>query len=482
MSELVNQVAATLLRDSDISESRLHAVLSAVISQGITSADVFMQSMTEEQWYCEDGVVKEGSYTTDSGFGFRAISGEKVGFSYADSLRLPALESAAAVAKSIARTGHGNTVSLSSPVSRRQLYTPKNPIVSLQDAEKVALLHRIDQLVRDQDPRVSHVFVRLSISHDVCLMAQHSGDVAADMRPLVHLSLRVVVKQGARTEQGSAGGGGRADLSFYSDTVIQTYVDKAVRQALVNLTSEPTPAGEFPVVLGPGWPGVLLHEAVGHGLEADFNRKGASAFAGKIGEVVASSLCTIVDDATIVGNRGALNVDDEGVQGQCTTLIEAGVLCGYMYDRHNAALMGQQSSGNGRRESYASLPLPRMTSTYMLPGEHDKDEILSSLDRGIYAVDFAGGQVDITSGKFVFSMSEAYWVERGQIQYPVKGATLIGNGVEVLSKVSMVGNDLALDPGIGFCGKDGQSVPVAVGQPTVKVEGMTVGGTLTGRE
>jgi len=422
--------------------------------------------------------VREGSHDIEQGVGVRAISGEKTGFAYADDLALGALTQASQVAGAIARHGQQRQVPVWQKTTVPALYSPQNPLASLDASAKVALLERVDAEARRQDPRVKQVSVSLGGSHNTILVAASDGTLAGDMRPMVRLNVHVIVEANGRREQGSSGGGGRGSyLEFLTDDVALGFAREAVRQAIVNLDAIDAPAGSMQVVLGPGWPGVLLHEAVGHGLEGDFNRKGTSAFSGRMGEKVASEHCTVVDDGTLAGRRGSLSLDDEGTSSQCTTLIENGILTGYLQDKQNARLMGVQSTGNGRRESFAHLPMPRMTNTYMRNGEHAPDAILASVKRGLYAVNFGGGQVDITSGKFVFSASEAYLIENGKITYPVKGATLIGNGPEVMTQISMVGNDLALDSGVGVCGKDGQSVPVGVGQPTLKIDELTVGGT-----
>lgn len=467
-----------ILTPAGISESQLEKVLSGVMGHTIDSADLYFETNRYESWSLEDGIVKEGGYSIERGVGVRAISGEKTGFAYSDEIYLPALEEAAISARAIARAGQQGRVQAWVASQPRALYGVDAPFASIPEADKVALLEAVDAEARRQDPRVTQVMVSLAGSHQVILIAGSDGTLAADVRPLVRLSVSVVAEEKGRREQGSSGGGARLDYRFFTEQDRALgYAREAVRQALVNLEARPAPAGTMKVVLGPGWPGVLLHEAIGHGLEGDFNRKGTSAFSGRIGEKVASPLCTVVDDGTLPQRRGSLNLDDEGTPSQCTTLIENGVLTGYMQDKLNARLMGVPVTGNGRRESYAHLPLPRMTNTYMLPGKHTPEEIIASVDYGLYAVNFGGGQVDITSGKFVFSASEAYLIENGKISYPVKGATLIGNGPDVLTRVSMVGNDLKLDEGVGTCGKDGQSVPVGVGQPTLKVDGLTVGGT-----
>lgn len=468
----------TLLDSADLTEKQLAQVLNSLLGKGIDAADVYLQSTHGESWTLEDSIIKSGSYHNERGVGIRAISGEKTGFAYSDDIMLPALQQAAATAKTIVRTSSGGQVTARQAISPVSLYSNIDPITSMNEAEKIAVLQQIDAVARACDPRVTQVIASLSASFDTIMVLGNEGDLHADIRPLVRCSITVMVEQGKRRESASAGGGGRYTYKeLFEHKVFLDYARDAVRQALVNLEAIDAPAGTMPVVLGPGWPGVLLHEAVGHGLEGDFNRKGTSAFTGRIGERVASPLCTIVDDGTLVSRRGSLSMDDEGTASQCTVLIERGVLKGYMLDKLNAKLLGMKSTGNGRRESYAHLPMPRMTNTYMLAGEHDPADIIRSVKRGIYAVNFGGGQVDITSGKFVFSTSEAYLIEDGKITAPVKGATLIGNGPEVLTKVSMVGHDLRLDDGVGVCGKEGQSLPVGIGQPTLKVDQLTVGGT-----
>ena len=466
-----------LLTSENLQPQQLESVLGKAMGNAIDSADIYLQSTRSEAWYLEDGIVKEGDFNIDRGFGLRVIAGEKTGFAYADQIDLKALHQAASSARSIAHGGGTGSIRLAAPPKTPQLYSDIDPLHSLPDAEKVALLQEVDAKARAIDSRVKQVFVRLAGERDVILFLNTEGRLVADVRPLVTLRVQVIVEENGRRETGSAGGGGRSGYEVFIKTdTVDAYIEKAVQQALLQLQAQPAPAGTMPVVLGPGWPAVLLHEAVGHGLEGDFNRKGSSAFSGRLGDTVASTLCTIVDDGTIPGRRGSLTVDDEGTPTECTVLIENGVLKNYMQDQQNARLMKMQPTGNGRRESYAHAPLPRMTNTYMLPGQSDPEEIIGSVKKGLYAVDFAGGQVDITSGKFVFSASEAYLIENGKITQPVKGATLVGNGPEVLKYVSMVGNDLQLDSGIGTCGKDGQAVPVGVGQPTLKIDGMTVGG------
>ena len=467
-----------LLSPYGLGESDLQTVLDQLMGHSIDYADLYFQLSRHESWMLEDGIVREGHHGIEQGVGVRAVSGEKTGFAYSDEIMLPALTEAADAARAIARSGRQGAVQAWQQHAGQRFYLPVDPLSSLDADQKITLLRELDAEARRQDPRVKQVVVSLASTHEVILVAASDGTLAADVRPLVRMNVSVIAEQGDRREQGSAGGGGRIDYSYFQqqDHALE-YAREAVRQALLNLEAVPAPAGPMPVVLGPGWPGVLLHEAVGHGLEGDFNRKGSSAFSGRMGEQVASPLCTIVDDGTLPDRRGSLNMDDEGTSTQQTVLIENGILKGYMQDKLNASLMGQVSTGNGRRESYAHLPMPRMTNTYMMAGEHDPQEIIASVDKGLYAVNFGGGQVDITSGKFVFSTSEAYLIEKGKVTRPVKGATLIGNGPEVMTRVSMVGNDLALDRGVGVCGKEGQSVPVGVGQPTLKIDSITVGGT-----
>jgi len=467
-----------LLTPAGLGEDALNRALFCLLSHAIDGGDLYFQQRRAESWGLEDGQVKSASHAIQQGVGVRAISGEKTGFAYSDEIVLPALLEAATAARAIARHGGEGRVQVWRTAPRPALYEPLDPLETLAAEAKVQLLEAVDAEARRQDPRVTQVMVSLAGVRDTILVAHSDGTLAGDVRPLVRLNVSVIVEQHGRREQGSSGGGGRVGYGWFLDEDRALgYAREAVRQALVNLEAVPAPAGTLTVVLGPGWPGILLHEAIGHGLEGDFNRKGTSAFTGRIGERVASPLCTVVDDGTLVGRRGSLNIDDEGTPTQYTTLIERGVLKGYLQDKLNARLMKTVSTGNGRRESYAHLPMPRMTNTYLLPGEHDPAEIIASVERGLYAVHFGGGQVDITSGKFVFSASEAYLIENGRITHPVKGATLIGDGPDVLTKVSMVGNDLKLDAGVGTCGKEGQSVPVGVGQPTLRVDALTVGGT-----
>ncbi len=475
--QLLSTANETLLLPNGLDSNRLSHVFGQIMTHEIDYADLFFQYSRSEGWSLEDGIVKIGSFNIEQGVGVRAISGEKSAFAYSDDISLAALESAAKATRAIARQGVAGQTGLVPSGQVRPLYSPNDPLSSLSDRQKVALLERLEKLARGLDPRVTQVMASLAGEHDIVLVARNDGMYAADVRPLVRLSVQVIVEQSGRREQGSAGGGGRFDYDYFSDAVLEDYARKAVEQAVLNLDAAPAPAGTMTVVLGPGWPGVLLHEAIGHGLEGDFNRKGSSAFTGRIGERVAAPGVTVVDDGTIPGRRGSLTVDDEGNPTQNTVLIENGVLRTYMQDMLNARLMKLPPTGNGRRESYAHIPMPRMTNTYMLNGDREQGEIIESVDRGLYAVNFGGGQVDIVSGKFVFSASEAYLIEKGKITQPVKGATLIGNGPDVLTRVAMIGNDMSLDPGVGTCGKDGQSVPVGVGQPTLRVDGLTVGGT-----
>lgn len=479
MSEMFDIAREVILQPAAMEETQLEGVLGKIMGHSIDHADLYFETSRFESWSLEDGIVKDGGYSIERGVGVRAVSGEKTGFAYSDEIYLPALTEAALSARAIAKSGQqGMVKAWSGQPTTHHLYSSAQPFDSLAEQDKVALMEAVDAEARRQDSRVKQVMVSLVGTHKVVLVAANDGTLAADVRPLVRMSVSVVVEENGRREQGSSGGGARIDYGYFTEQDRGlTYAREAVRQALVNLEARDAPAGTMQVVLGPGWPGVLLHEAVGHGLEGDFNRKGTSAFSGRIGQKVASELCTVVDDGTLVNRRGSLNMDDEGVPTQCTTLIENGILKEYMQDKMNARLMGVASTGNGRRESYAHLPMPRMTNTYMLPGEHEPEEIIASVDKGLYAVNFGGGQVDITSGKFVFSASEAYMIENGKVSYPVKGATLIGNGPDAMTRVSMVGNDLKLDQGVGTCGKDGQSVPVGVGQPTMRIDGLTVGGT-----
>ena len=468
-----------LLTPYGLDETHLLRALSEIRAHRVDDADLYFQYTRSEGWSLEEGIVKTGSFSIDQGVGVRAVSGEKTAFAYSDDISEASLLDAARTVRSIASAGKSARVKAAARkiAPSRTLYPGLDPIATLDSTAKVALLGRVEQLARAKDPRVVQVMAGLAGEYDVVLVARADGTLAADVRPLVRLSVTVIAEQAGRREMGSSGGGGRFGLAYFDEAMIRQYVDEAVDAALTNLDSRPAPAGEMTVVLGPGWPGVLLHEAIGHGLEGDFNRKGSSAFSGRIGQRVAARGVTVLDDGTIADRRGSLNVDDEGQPTQRNVLIEDGILKGYMQDAMNARLMKVRPTGNGRRESYAHIPMPRMTNTYMLGGDRSPEEIVASIKKGLYATNFGGGQVDITSGKFVFSASEAFWVENGKIQYPVKGATLVGNGPDALTRVTMIGNDMRLDSGVGTCGKEGQSVPVGVGQPTLRIDGLTVGGT-----
>ncbi|MEP6656404.1 MAG: metalloprotease TldD [Betaproteobacteria bacterium] len=466
-----------MLEPAGLDPASLGQVLASIHTHEVDFADLYFQYSRVESWSLEEGIVKSGAFNIDSGVGVRAVNGEKQAFAYSDDITRKALNEAAMATRAIGRQGQSAVAALDRVGAARALYAPEDPLLSLADAQKVALLERLERCARARDPRVVQVMASLAGEYEAILVARSDGLMAADVRPLVRLSLHVIVEENGRREQGSAGGGGRSDYAFFTEALVEDYAAKAVDQALLNLGARGAPAGSMTVVLGNGWPGILLHEAIGHGLEGDFNRKGTSAFAGRIGERVAAAGVTVIDDGTIERRRGSLNIDDEGNPTQRTVLIEDGILEGYMQDRLNASLMNVTPTGNGRRESFAHLPMPRMTNTVMLAGNHDPAEIIASVKSGLYAVNFGGGSVDITSGKFVFSAAEAWKIEDGKLAYPVKGATLIGNGPDALTRVSMIGNDLALDPGVGTCGKDGQSVPVGVGQPTLRIDGLTVGGT-----
>ncbi len=467
-----------LLKPASLDEMRIEKIIHSMMGHRVDAADLYFQSCSSESWYLEDSEVKSGSFSIDKGVGIRAVSGEKTGYAYCDDILLPAMERAAEAARSIAFAGRIATPSVKIATAPRVHYPGLNPIEGMTKQDKIALLQSIDKEARRMDPRVIQVNASLSGCYEVVMVADMHGQMIADIRPLVSVHVSVIVEEKGRREAGRSGGGARLGYAYFLESErALDYARAAVREALVNLEAEDAPAGTMPVVLGSGWPGVLLHEAVGHGLEGDFNRKGLSAFSGRIGQQVASKGVTVVDNGTLTDRRGSLTIDDEGTPTQCTTLIEDGVLVNYMQDKLNARLMGMQPTGNCRRESYAHVPMPRMTNTYMLAGEHHPEEIIRSVEKGLYAVNFSGGQVDITSGQFVFSASEAYLIENGRVTRPVKGATLIGNGPEVMKKISMIGHDLALDAGIGVCGKDGQSVPVGVGQPTLKIDSLTVGGT-----
>ncbi|MET1085471.1 MAG: metalloprotease TldD [Burkholderiales bacterium] len=469
-----NQLLAPYALDS----ADLERTFGHILAHRVDYADLYFQYSRSEGWSLEEGIVKSGSFNIDQGVGVRVVSGEKTAFAYSDDISAAALKSSAEATRAIARQGGEGRVQVIKRTAAPALYLPHDPLASLTDAEKVALLERVERMCRALDPRVTQVMASLGGEYEVILLARADGVLAADVRPLVRLSLQVIVEADGRREQGSSGGGGRFDYRYFTDQVLDTHAREAVDQALVNLEARPAPAGTMTVVLGPGWPGVLLHEAIGHGLEGDFNRKGSSAFSGRIGERVAAPGVTVVDDGTIPNRRGSLSIDDEGNPTQRNVLIEDGILKGYLQDALNARLMGVPVTGNGRRESYAHIPMPRMTNTYLLNGDKDPDEIIASVKKGLYAKNFGGGQVDIVSGKFVFSAAEAYMIENGRITHPVKGATLIGNGPDALTRVALIGNDMRLDPGVGTCGKEGQSVPVGVGQPTLRIDGLTVGGTV----
>ena len=470
---------ALLLEPFGLTDAALARALGEITSYGVDDADLYFQYTRSEGWSLEEGIVKTGSFSIDQGVGVRAVSGEKTAFAYSDAISEASLLDAARTVRSISSAGQTRRVK--TPAAKvsasRSLYAGLDPIATLDSTAKVALLGKVEKLAKARDPRIVQVMAGLASEYDVVMVARADGTLAADVRPLVRLSVTVIAEQKGRREVGSGGGGGRFGLAYFDDAQIASYVDAAVSAALTNLEARPAPAGKMTVVLGSGWPGILLHEAIGHGLEGDFNRKGSSAFAGKIGQRVAAKGVTVLDDGTLPDRRGSLNVDDEGHASQRNVLIEDGILKGYIQDSMNARLMGVKPTGNGRRESYAHVPMPRMTNTYMLAGDKQPEEVIASIKKGLYASNFGGGQVDITSGKFVFSASEAYWVENGKILYPVKGATIVGNGPDALTRVSLIGNDMALDSGVGTCGKEGQSVPVGVGQPTLRIDGMTVGGT-----
>jgi TldD protein len=477
---ILETAKSTLLAPFDLEAAKLEQVFGTLAARRLDYADLYFQYARSEGWSLEEGIVKSGSFNIEQGVGVRAVSGEKTAFAYSDEISLPALQDAARATRAIAAAGQARVVKAGSRRLPVQLYAAVDPIASLASEHKVALLEKLERKCRARDPRVTQVMASLGGEYEVVLVARADGQLAADVRPLVRLSVQVIAEHNGRRESGSAGGGGRTDYAHFTDEVLDQYAEQAVSQALVNLAARPAPAGTMAVVLGPGWPGILLHEAVGHGLEGDFNRKGSSAFSGRLGQRVAAPGVTVVDDGTLPGRRGSLSVDDEGTPSQRNVLIEDGVLRGYMQDSLNARLMKMPLTGNARRESFAHLTMPRMTNTYMLAGPHDPAEIIRSVKKGLYATNFGGGQVDITNGKFVFSAAEAYLIEDGKVTHPVKGATLIGNGPDALTRVSMIGNDLALDTGIGTCGKEGQSVPVGVGQPTLRIDALTVGGTVGG--
>jgi TldD protein len=466
-----------LLAPGGLDRAALDRVLGSIHEHDVDFADLYFQQSRFESWSLEEGIVKSGTFSIDRGVGVRAVAGERQAFAYSDDISAAALDEAARAVRAIGRQGHSAVAPLTRVGSARALYTQADPVLSLPESEKVALLEKLERMARALDPRVSQVMASLAGEHESMLVARSDGLIATDVRPLVRVSISVIVEESGRREQGHSGGGGRFDYAYFDDALLMQYAKQAVDQALLNLAARAAPAGTMTVVLGPGWPGILLHEAIGHGLEGDFNRKGTSAFSGRVGQRVAAKGVTVIDDGTMDDRRGSLTLDDEGNPTHRTVLIEDGILRGYMQDRMNASLMGVEATGNGRRESFAHLPMPRMTNTVMLNGDRDPGEILASVENGIYAVNFGGGQVDITSGKFVFSMAEAWKIENGKLTYPVKGATLIGNGPDALTRVTMIGNDMRLDTGVGTCGKEGQSVPVGVGQPTLKIEGLTVGGT-----
>ena len=474
----LDQAESLLLSPFSLTEGDLSRTFGQILTHQVDYADLYFQYSRSEAWSLDEGIVKSGSFNIDQGVGVRALSGEKTSFAYSDDISSRALSDAATAVRAIAAAGQSGTLpTLKHAAAARNLYVPHDPIASLPAEAKVKLLERLEVFAKALDPRVVQVMASLAGEYEVILVAGSDGRLAADIRPLVRCSISVIVEENGKREQGGSGGGGRFDFGYFDDEILQRYAKEAVHQATTNLHAEAAPAGQMTVVLGSGWPGILLHEAVGHGLEGDFNRKGSSTFSGRVGQRVAAEGVTVIDDGTIADRRGSLNIDDEGNTTQRTVLIEDGILKGYLQDSLNARLMGVAPTGNGRRESFAHLPIPRMTNTMMLAGEHDPQEIIKSVRKGIYAANFGGGQVDITSGKFVFSMSEAYLIEDGKVTRPIKGATLIGNGPDAMTRVSMIGNDLKLDPGVGTCGKDGQSVPVGVGQPTLRIDGLTVGGT-----
>jgi TldD protein len=478
MKQDLSEVKNIILAPNGLDERHLDRVMNQLVNSNIDYADLYFQYSVGESWSLEDSIVKSGSYGISKGVGARAVNEDKTGYAYSDEIILPALEQAAKAANSIAKGAQNHSIQIASTMPVKPLYPAVNPISALSSKEKIQLLQLADQYARAYDSRVIQVNASLTGEYEVILIMNNEGQLVSDTRPLVRMSISVIVEEKGRRETGFFGGGERSDYTFFSkDDKVKFYAENAAREAITNLSAIEAPAGEMPVVLGPGWPGILLHEAVGHGLEGDFNRKGTSAFSGKIGQQVASPLCTVVDDGTLKNRRGSLTVDDEGLPSQYNVLIEKGILRGYMQDKLNAKLMNMKPTGNGRRESYSEIPMPRMTNTYMLAGESDPEDIIKSVDKGIYAVNFGGGQVDITSGRFVFSINEGYMIEKGKVGAPIKGATLIGSGPDVMKKISMVGNDLALDSGIGVCGKDGQSVPVGVGQPTLRIDAITVGGT-----
>ena len=479
MTNTLEHVKKTLLDPYELDAGKLEQTLNTIMVGSVDYSDLFFQYSRAEAWSLEEGIVKSGSFNIEQGVGVRAISGEKTAYAYSDDITLFALKDAANAVRAITTQGQSIQACRLKPARKglKSRYTFADPLATLTATEKIKLLHALEAYTKAEDPRVTQVMAHIAGEYEEVLVAGSDGRFVADIRPLVRVSVTAIVEQAGRREQGSSGGGGRTGYQYFTQERLQSYAHEAVRQALVNLKADPAPAGNMVVVLGPGWPGILLHEAVGHGLEGDFNRKGSSTFSGRIGERVAAAGVTVIDDGTLADRRGSINVDDEGCPTQKTVLIENGILKGYMQDALNARLMGVAPTGNGRRESFACLPMPRMTNTLMLPGDKTPEEIIASVKKGLYAVNFGGGQVDITSGKFVFSMSEAYLIENGKVTSPVKGATLIGSGPEAMQNISMLGNDLELDPGVGTCGKEGQSVPVGVGQPTLRIDALTVGGT-----
>ncbi len=477
MSSSLATAQSLLLTPANLSLDQLTSTLGGLSKRGVEFADLYFEHHKSESWSLEEGIVKSGSFSIESGVGVRAITGEQTAFAYSGDIGLASITEATNTVAAIGRAGQSASVAVNGKTVHPALYTAADPLASISDDAKIALLREAERIARARDPRVTQVMVNLACEHVVMLVMRTDGVIAADVRPLCRLNVSAIVESNGKREQGRSGGGGRYGFERFDTEFITKRAHEAVDMAILNLDARPAPAGVMPVVCGPGWPGVLLHEAIGHGLEGDFNRKGSSAFAGRIGERVAAPGVTVLDDGTLMDRRGSLTVDDEGTPTHATVLIEDGILKGYMQDTMNARLMGVAPTGNGRRESYAHLPMPRMTNTYMLGGQHDPQEIIASVQNGIYAVNFGGGQVDITSGKFVFTMDEAWKIENGKLMYPIKGATLIGNGPDALTRVTMIGNDLALDEGIGVCGKEGQSVPVGIGQPTLRIEGLTVGGT-----
>lgn len=460
-----------------LAESDLDLIMGSISTHNIDYADLYFQYSKNEFWALEDGAVKNGSFSIDQGVGMRSIAGQKTAFTYSDEISMEALKDGVKIVKSINKDNESKSYPIGEKLIKHSLYQPLNPIESIESTKKIQLLERIEALSKKLNPSIIKVSASLASQFEVVLIKTFQGELVEDVRPLVRLSVSVIIEKNGRREQGSAGGGGRYSLEYFTDAILHEYASEAVNQAVINLDAIPAPAGSMTVVLGSGWPGILLHEAIGHGLEGDFNRKGTSAFSGKMGSKVASTQITVVDDGTIPNRRGSLNIDDEGNPTSKTTLIENGILVGYMQDEMNAHLMNQKVTGNGRRESYAHLPMPRMTNTFMLNGKYEPDEIIKSVDDGIYANNFGGGQVDITSGKFVFSASQAWVIKNGKLSHPIKGASIVGNGPDILNEVSMVGNDMKLDTGVGTCGKEGQSVPVGVGQPTLKIDNIIVGGT-----